>query len=60
MQHQQQYIYIYIYTHTKKSNLRNTQVGQAVNSSSIRKAGEMVKNLYLLKIVQKFNLKKKV
>jgi hypothetical protein len=33
----------------KKSSVRNTQVGQAVNNSSIRKVGEMVKNHYLLK-----------
>jgi hypothetical protein len=44
---------------TKKCSVRNTQVGQAVNNSSIRKVGEMVKNIYLLKIVPKKLIKVK-
>ena len=33
----------------KKSSVRNTQVGQSVNNSSIRKVGEMVKKPLFIK-----------
>ena len=34
---------------TKKSSVRNTQVGQSINNSSIRKVGEMVKKPLFIK-----------
>ena len=35
--------------HTKKSAVRNTQVGQSVNNASVRKVGEMVKKRLFIK-----------
>ena len=35
--------------HIKKSAVRNTQVGQSVNNSSVRKVGEMVKKPLFIK-----------
>ena len=44
----------------KKSSVRNTQVGQAVNNSSIRKVGEMVKKpLFIKKKFKNFDFKNK-
>ena len=40
----------------KKSSVRNTQVGQSVNNSSIRKVGETIKNpLFIKNSLKKFN-----
>ena len=41
-------IYIMLYK-PKKSSVRNTQVGQAVNNSSVRKVGQMVKKPLFIK-----------
>ena len=38
----------------KKSSVRNTQVGQAVNNSPTRKVGDMIKKPLLLKNSLKF------
>ena len=35
--------------HNKKSSVRNTQVGQSINNSSIRKVGETIKNPLFIK-----------
>ncbi len=43
----------------KKSSVRNTQVGQAVNNSSIRKVGEMVKKLLFIEKQFKNYIQKK-
>ncbi len=45
----------------KKSSVRNTQVGQADNNSSIRKVGEMVKKpLFIKEYFKEFNFSLKI